>query len=281
MREMRSVSSISEYQEYRAQSEHLRTFKLHLVDLLTRGWRRKKSLPGYSVTAGRMVDFVLDAGLTLRDGSYNLRETVRCPDTGFNMRMRAAIHAITEFETDSAGPVYLMEQKTPLYRYFASYFSDLVGSEYLGGDIDPGQLDADGLRNEDATCLTFGDDSFNVVMSFEILEHIPDYMKALSETHRILRPGGRFYFTAPFNPYIEEHLIRARIENGEIVHILPPEMHGDPVTGEGILCFQHFGWRIVQDMVDAGFRSVKALIFDEIEYGYYTQEPIILFRGIA
>lgn len=281
MDEMRWLKSVKDYQEYYAQSEALRLYKKRIIDQLFKGWSKKKSLPGYSVTAGRMCDCPIDTRLRLPQGEFNLRETVNCPDKGFNMRMRAAIHAVNYHEDENPGPVYLCEQKTPMFDYYRDYFGELVGSEYLGDGVPLGQSDADGLRNEDATRLTFDDDSFNVVMSFEVLEHIPDYMAALRETHRVLRPGGRFYFTAPFNPHAQEHLIRAKIENGEIVHILEPEMHGDPVTGEGILCFQQFGWDIVSELQQVGFKSVEALIFDQIEYGYYLQDPILVFRAGA
>lgn len=281
MDEMRWLISKAEYLDYFARTEALRLYKSHIVDLLMQGWKKKKSLPGFSITAGRLVDFPIDTRLRLPQGGFNLRETVNCPDTGFNTRMRAAIHAVLYYEDSAPGPIYLCEQKTPMYTYFKDHFDETTGSEYLGDAVALGATDADGLRNEDATRLTFADDSFNVMMSFEVLEHIPDYMAALRETHRVLRPGGRFYFTAPFNPHAQEHLIRAKIENGEIVHILEPEMHGDPVTGEGILCFQQFGWDIVTELTDIGFRSVEALVFDQIEYGYYTQDPVLVFRAIA
>lgn len=281
MDEMLRISSLQEYQDYVATTESLRQYKLRVIDLLTQGLRRKTTLPGFSVTAGRMADLRVDTNMRLPGGGINLRETVNCPETWFNMRMRAAIHAIQAFEDSQVGPAYLNEQKTPMYTYLKEYFPDLVGSEYLGDSVALGEMDADGLRNEDATRLTFDDDSFNLALSFEVLEHIPDFMEALRETHRVLCPGGRFYFTAPFNPGVQEHLIRAKVENGKIVHILEPEMHGDPVTGEGILCFQHFGWDILKDMSAAGFRTVEALIMDQVEYGYYTQDPIVVFRAIA
>ncbi len=281
MDEMLRLGSLSDYQAYYAGTEPLRAYKARVIDLLSQGLRRRKTLPGFSVTADRMVDFFLDMKMRLPDGGVNLRETVNCPDTGFNMRMRAAIHAIKAYESSTSGSVYLCEQKTPMYTYFRDYFPDLVGSEYLGEGVVLGGTDADGLRNEDATQLTFEDDSFNVALSFEVLEHIPDFKAALRETRRVLRPGGRFYFTAPFNPNTNEHLIRAKIEDGKVVHILEPEMHGDPVTGDGILCFQHFGWNIIQDLSAAGFRTIEALIFDQLEYGYYTQDPIVVFRAVA
>ena len=39
----------------------------------------------------------------------------------------------------------------------------------------------DGVRHEDATALTFADNSLDVIATFEVLEHVPDYRS---------RPGG-------------------------------------------------------------------------------------------
>ena len=281
MGELVWLNSATDYQNYAGQSQTLALYKSRIVDLMTSGWKRQKTLPGYSVPAQRMVDFTIDTNLKLPQGGYNLRETVNCPITGFNMRMRAAIHAFDHFEHDNSVATYITEQKTPMFTYFDTRMSNLVGSEYLGDSVALGASNADGLRNEDATQLSFDDDTFDILMSFEVLEHIPNYLDALKEAHRVLRKGGRFYFTAPFNPHIKEHLIRARIVDGEIEHILEPEMHGDPVTNEGILCFQHFGWDIADELSSIGFSTIEALVFDQIEYGYYTQDPIIVFRAVA
>lgn len=52
-------------------------------------------------------------------------------------------------------------------------------------------LEAD-VRRADAESLPFGDDTFDVVVSFGVLHHTPDTETAISEIHRVLRPGGRF-----------------------------------------------------------------------------------------
>ncbi len=46
------------------------------------------------------------------------------------------------------------------------------------------------FRVADATKLPFPDKSFNYVLSFDLLEHIQDQSKALSEMVRVLKPGG-------------------------------------------------------------------------------------------
>lgn len=238
------------------------------------------TLPGFSVAAGRSVDFLLDFSLRLADGSINLRETVNCPETYFNTRMRAVIQALLVFEKECSVSAYIMEQKTPLYRFFKNVFPALKGSEFLGESVPLGQTDQEGLRNEDATQLTFRDEIFDLAMSFDVLEHIPSYLSAFREVWRILRPGGRFYFTAPFETSSQEHLVRAKIYDGSIVHLLEPEWHGDPVTGEGILCFHHFGWDVLDQLRACGFSSINVLALDAIEYGYYTEEPMLVFKVV-
>lgn len=278
--EMRVLKRLDDYLRYNEETLGLKFCKTALSRDLVAAGTDLPALPGYSVTAEEQVDFTIDRTLMLPDCSYNLRETVNCPKTGFNMRMRAVVHAVKHFEKDRDAGIYIAEQKTPLFKYFADYYSDVTGSEYLGDVVSLGSCNAEGLRNEDATQLTFANDSFDVVLSFEVLEHIPDYRKALCETQRVLRQGGRFYFTAPFVPFWQETIVRAKIENGEIVHILEPEYHGDPVRAEGILCFQHFGWDIVDSLTEAGFSEVEALTFDQPDHGYYTQEPIFVFRAV-
>jgi SAM-dependent methyltransferase len=42
------------------------------------------------------------------------------------------------------------------------------------------------------------DASFDAVLCTEVLEHVPDSVRALDEMARLLRPGGTFIITAPF-----------------------------------------------------------------------------------
>jgi SAM-dependent methyltransferase len=53
------------------------------------------------------------------------------------------------------------------------------------------------LRRGDATQMEFDDESFDFVYSFHVLEHIPDYRKALREIHRVLKPGSGYMIGTP------------------------------------------------------------------------------------
>ena len=50
----------------------------------------------------------------------------------------------------------------------------------------------------DAARLPFADGSFDVVVCLEVIEHLPQPEQVLREVNRVLRAGGRAYFSMPF-----------------------------------------------------------------------------------
>jgi ubiquinone/menaquinone biosynthesis C-methylase UbiE len=72
-----------------------------------------------------------------------------------------------------------------------------------GIDVDPdmirlAQADAHDLNVhfavEDSTQLTFEDESFAIVLSFGVMHHIPNWLDALEEIRRVLKPKGYFMY---------------------------------------------------------------------------------------
>jgi len=52
-------------------------------------------------------------------------------------------------------------------------------------------------RADAGVALPFEDESFDAISCIDAINHLPDRMKFLKESHRILRPGGRLLFTDP------------------------------------------------------------------------------------
>jgi SAM-dependent methyltransferase len=53
------------------------------------------------------------------------------------------------------------------------------------------------VQHMSADALEFADDTFDVVTTIEVLEHVNDLDRAIAEIHRVLKPGGRFLVTTP------------------------------------------------------------------------------------
>jgi hypothetical protein len=59
--------------------------------------------------------------------------------------------------------------------------------------------------------------------------------------------------------------------------MLPPEIHGNPVDPEGgALCFRYFGWRLIEDLRRAGFRSAEVWFYWSRELGYLGDTNAII-----
>lgn len=85
----------------------------------------------------------------------------------------------------------------------------------------------DGVYCQDLTKLTFGDRSFDLIISIEVFEHVFNAETAVSEISRVLKNNGIHIFSIPFPaPFRKTSRTRARLSNeGEIEYLLPPEYH--------------------------------------------------------
>ena len=142
---------------------------------------------------------------------------------------------------------------------FLAVLPRLAYSEYRGAD-GLGEF-VDGVRNEDVCRLTYPDAAFDLVLSSDTLEHVPDFRAALRETRRVLRPGGRHIFTVPIVASRPTTEIRAELDaEGAIVHRLAPVYHGRGAgpyryipVGSDLLAFTEFGGDLGEHMREAGF----------------------------
>jgi SAM-dependent methyltransferase len=192
-----------------------------------------------------------------------------------NNRLRSSIQ-VFDFELSPypGSDIYVTEQVTPLFAYLEERFTNVTGSEYLGNDIAPGEV-RNHIRHEDMTQLSLADQSMDYYLSFECFEHIPFYSKAIPEIFRVLKPGGAFLGTFPFDRNNAKNLIKARIdEKGEIEYLTEPEYHGDPVSEKGILCYTIFGWEMLDEFRAAGFKDAYAIFLWSDMFGYLGGEQI-------
>jgi len=111
------------------------------------------------------------------------------------------------------------------------------------------------IRHEDLLGLTYGDESFDVVLHSDTLEHIPDIDKALSEIWRVLKPGGATVFSIPIVRDGRPTLVRAKLQEGAMKQFHPPSYHGGSyqATRQYLVCYE-FGEDFIDRLKSHGFQ---------------------------
>jgi hypothetical protein len=229
---------------------------------------------GYCVPCGRETDFYVDFlySSTKKDGTRvpNWRERLVCHRCKLPNRLRAIADFIEhEVSPDPLDIIYLTEQTTPFYRHLKKRYPKTRGSEFTQDGTVQGKSNWLGVRNEDLTKLSLRDSSVDLICTTDVLEHIPDYAKAISECFRVLKPGGALILSVPFLLQSNETIVRARVNtDGSIEHLLPPEYHGDGTSTKGVLCYYHFGWDLLDSLRSGGFSSAAVYFFWSSRRGY-------------
>ena len=169
----------------------------------------------------------------------------------------------------------MTEQVTPTFVWLQKHLEGVLhGSEFEPDSMRRAlltlrlaQMGGHGsVQFQDITRMDFDDARLDAVVSFDVLEHVPDYASAIHEFARVLKPGGACIATFPFNDQ-PDTVVRARhLPDGSIEHIEPAEYHGDPISG-GILCYYHFGWEILEHFRTAGFSEASMVMPYSLEQG--------------
>lgn len=282
-------TSISSWSEYRARIDDLSPeFAKHraIEKAICVGHGEVFSLEGVCAicrTVSPMVSTYLYSTHNDQHGSPipNWREHLTCR-CGFPNRMRAAFHALqTLVRPAQNASIYVTEQITPFFKWLSLRYPNLQGSEYLKPNLQSGTV-VDGIRHEDLCTLSLPDNSFDVVMSFDVLEHVENFEAALTNLVRILKPGGKLLFAAPtqFEQKDARILVDVRADGSYDYLLEPPEYHGNPVNPEeGALCFRYLGLDTLDQLRAGGMQTAELILYWSEHYGYLGQNQN-LFYGV-
>lgn len=153
--------------------------------------------------------------------------------------------SVAIYNTEANGPLHEILRVHPLYQC----------SEYWGDKSEFGET-VNGIRNEDLQALSFDAMSFDLVLSSDVLEHMPSPYQAHREIHRVLKPGGKHIFTVPYGESMVRDDVRASLIDGAVVHHAEALYHGDPVRpDEGILVWTIFGLEMLVRLAEIGFQT--------------------------
>jgi SAM-dependent methyltransferase len=120
-------------------------------------------------------------------------------------RYREHVRRLRPFLEELSGDLRLTADSRVLdYGAGESPYRDVFAraAEYVQADL-PGNPNATVTLNPDGT-VPVPDESFDAVLSTQVLEHVPDPAVYLAEAQRVLKPGGRLLLsthgTFPYHP---------------------------------------------------------------------------------
>lgn len=176
---------------------------------------------------------------------------IRCFSSFAHRAMGAMIEGL-HLQNDSR--IYELSSRGAFLRYLTRRFQEVYVSEYFD-DVPRGEM-KNGIPCQDIQNLTLDDESFDLVTSTEVFEHVPDDTKGFAEIYRVLRHGGHFVFTVPLwedRRTVERAVMRP---NGSVEHIREAKYHHDRVRGRfTVLVFRDYGGDIIEKLEFAGFSA--------------------------
>lgn len=199
----------------------------------------------------------------------NLRESCLCTRCKSNNRRRQlayvlcrslsrikqkGIYSFSDIASDIDLVIYNTECIRPIHNNL-SRMKNYICSEYYGPQYESGDM-VNGVLHEDLMNLSFADETIDIVLSTDVLEHVSRPYDAHREIWRVLKPNGRHIFTVPF--YMTEFIDETRAvhgKNGELRLIKEPQYHGDPLRPEGALVYTIFSLQMLVEMRKIGFRT--------------------------
>ena len=222
---------------------------------------RAPSYDGWCKVCGQKVTFT--------DMSRPVRETFQCAHCRASMRERVTAAAI--LAVHGQGRAASLADLVGLPRFaglaiyepgvagaYRGFLKDLPGyqnSFYWDGGV-PGQ-EMNGVRHEDLMHLSFADQSFDLVITSDIFEHIRHPWVAFEEVRRVLKPGGTHIFSLPaLRPMQEDTVYRVDTSGPDDVHILEPYYHGDGRGGKSLV-YTDYGADFLDRLQQHGFRTFE------------------------
>ncbi len=157
----------------------------------------------------------------------------------YNWSLREPLARWLEEEGRSAAGLRVLDVgcgEKPYQPYFRS------AAEYVGVDLE-GNPHAD--LHGPAEQLPVEDESFDLVLCIQVLEHVDDPARAVRELHRVVKPGGR---------------VLAATHGAYVYHPDPADHWRWTHTGLRRLFEENGGWRSISVVPGAGTASALGLL---------------------
>ncbi len=212
--------------------------------------------------------------LSLKQSDF-LTRCLSCRANAVNLSL---IPVIEEAFGSRAGIAHAYELSTfgATHDYLQKTFGQVTVSEYMPTEKRGSIIN--GILNEDVQNLTFEDESFDLVTSNQVMEHVPDDIKGFQECFRTLKSGGKLIFTVPL--YDTPYTIKMAEVTADGIHFLQePEYHDSRLGGprSALAFWRHSRHDICDRLRVARFTTVELV---EVTVAPSQGSPTSVVRAI-
>lgn len=204
---------------------------------------------------GNLTVFVCIDSQTARNNMY-------CPFCRSSSRKRhvakvlinelgKSVSSIADIPKKQQLSIYNTDVNDAFYKVLHNY--DSFTCSTFSPETKPGTEIKKNVFCQDLENLTFENETFDVVTTEDVFEHVRHHEKGFGEVHRILKLGGYHIFTVPCN-FDQTTIVRVDTSGEKDIHLLPPEYHGDKIRGQ-ILAYRTFGIDIFDLLTSIGFQT--------------------------
>jgi SAM-dependent methyltransferase len=231
---------------------------------------------GYCLTCTSKVTFVAK--------NTWLRDYYLCSKCGSIPRERAMMQVIGTYFPDWKN--LIIHESSPVLRgasrRLANECKGYIPSQ-LFPDKKPGST-ISGVRCENLEKLSFADNSIDLHITQDVLEHVFHPSVVFKEIARTLKPGGAHVFTVPLVNKNKPTKLRSIIsDDGNVVNLEPPVYHGNPVDKNGSLVTVDWGFDICKHIFDACGLFTQVISIDDLSKGIRAEyiEVLITFKPVV
>jgi len=206
-----------------------------------------------------------------------LRDSFRCVACGSSPRNRAMLLMLDKHRPN--WPSLSIHESSPSVggasARLRSACSQYVASQYFPNE--PFGVPIKGFRNEDLESQTFAAETFDIVVTQDVLEHVYNPALVFAEIARTLKPGGAHIFSVPLvNKHQPSQVWATRNSDGSAHFLHEPDFHGNPVDPRGSPVTMHWGYDIVDFIQQACGLATVIEHVDDLEHGVRAEYIEIL-----
>ena len=193
--------------------------------------------------------------------SRAVRESYRCKSCQASLREREQAKAIILTYADVPCLTFKKLVPTPKFRELKIYEPGTIGPfrkflkcspNYVQSHFSPDVVD-NSIRFQDLQRLDFADQSFDLIITSDIMEHVRKPEVAFREIYRVLKPGSFHIFTVPLKTSSALKTVsRMDVSGEEDIPILPPHFHG-ATNGRKSLVYTDFGQDLATSLEELNF----------------------------